>query len=238
MYEKIAEQFWHNGYVHLQDFFERETLLPLDNAIRKHFGDSPEFYHNEEFLEKSSTDVIPWFPQRESICEFDVVEQHENFQRLTGAILGEGWRTLYCMCMFSKPFSKGQAWHQDCPPEDQKAYNLNRLVYTSDIEPRNGGQLVIIPGSHRMPRISCGPVDEDMSNQHVISPKTGDLVLLHGHCWHRVLPMKNSSRLSTNYRCLPVGAPDDVTDVGVYRNMVYRFSTSEILENREPKVSS
>ena len=39
-------------------------------------------------------------------------------------------------------------------------------------------------------------------------------------------------RFSTNYRAMPAGTPDDITDVCVYRNMRYRFSTESVVEER------
>ena len=231
-YDQLADQFWQDGYIHLRQFFSAAQLAPVDEVVRKHFGVAPDYYHNEEFLENSSTDVIPWFPKWDGLTDFDFIEQDERFIELSQAILGSGWRSLYCMCMFSKPHSQGQAWHQDCPPENERVFNLNRLVYTSTIENKNGGQLVLVPGSHRNGRISCGEVDETLPNQLILQPEIGDVVFLHGHCWHRVLPIKEKSRLSTNFRCAPIDTPDDVTDISIYRNMVYRFSTSEILEKR------
>jgi hypothetical protein len=50
-----------------------------------------------------------------------------------------------CMAMFSKQGSKGQAWHQDCAPEDAKKFNMNRLVYSSDITAHIGGQTLVVP---------------------------------------------------------------------------------------------
>ena len=76
----------------------------------------PDFVHNNEFLEKSKTDVIPWFPQREGCTDFDIAEKHPQFVGLTEAILESGWSTLYSMVMFSNKDTLGQAWHQDCPP--------------------------------------------------------------------------------------------------------------------------
>ena len=72
----------------------------------------------------------------------------------------------------------------------------------------------------------------DFEGQVVLRPKKGTLVILHGHTWHRVLPIKGRFRYSTNYRAAPQGTPDDITDVCVYRNMRYRFSTSSIVEER------
>jgi hypothetical protein len=65
----------------------------------------------------------------------------------------------------------------------------------------------------------------------VLAPKKGDLVILHGHAWHRVLPAVQK-RTSVNFRAAPAGTTDGITDICVYRNMRYRFSTSEIVEER------
>ena len=69
-------------------------------------------------------------------------------------------------------------------------------------------------------------------SRHTRRHEIGTLVLLHGHCWHRVLPINNSKRVSINFRSAPAGTPDDITDVCVYRNMRYRFSTSEVVQER------
>ena len=134
--------------------------------------------------------------------------------------------------MFSKKGSAGQAWHQDCPPVDVRRHNLNRLVYTRDITDETGGQTVVVPGSHKTGLIPVGDPVGDFENQLVLRPRKGTLVLLHGHTWHRVLPVKGDYRFSTNYRAAPRGTPDDITDVCVYRNMCYQFSTSTIIEKR------
>jgi len=60
------------------------------------------------------------------------------------------------------------------------------------------------------------------------------LVLIHGHAWHRVLPVMGVSRVSTNYRCCPADTPADITDTCVYRNMRYQFSSNRIIEERLP----
>ena len=74
--------------------------------------------------------------------------------------------------------------------------------------------------------------DENFSDQWVLSPTKGMLVLLHGHTWHRVRPVTGKYRVSTNYRSMPKGTPDDITDICVYRNMRYKFATSEVVEDR------
>ena len=231
-YRALAELFWTQGYLVVEDMFDAVTMDRYQSLILEHFGDSPEFFHNEEFLTRSATEVIPWFPQQDGFTEFDRVQDDPRLIALTQAILGDGWRALYCMTMFSKQGTKGQAWHQDCAPEDPAVFNMNRLIYSEDISPGIGGQTVVVPGSHRRGLLTIGPVDEDFEHQVVLTPRKGTLVILHGHTWHRVLPVTGRYRVSTNFRCSPLGTPDDITDICVYRNMRYRFETNEVVEER------
>ena len=75
-----------------------------------------------------------------------------------------------------------------------------------------------------------GNFEED--KKVVLSPKKGSLVFLHGQCWHGVLPVTGDYRVSTNYRCAPKGTPENITDIGIYRNIRYQFSTEQVLEER------
>ncbi|MDJ0877858.1 MAG: phytanoyl-CoA dioxygenase family protein [Halieaceae bacterium] len=229
---ELAESFWERGYLVVEDMFAHDLMDQYQAMILEHFGESPAFFHNEEFLTKSATEVIPWFPQQEGFKEFDAVENDPRLQALTEAILGDGWYSLYCMTMFSRRGTKGQAWHQDCAPEDPAVFNMNRLIYTEDITPEIGGQTIVVPGSHRRGLLSIGPVDEDFADQVVLTPSKGTLVILHGHTWHRVRPVTGRYRVSTNYRCSPSGTPENITDICVYRNMRYRFETNEVVEER------
>ncbi|MDG1510669.1 MAG: phytanoyl-CoA dioxygenase family protein [Mariniblastus sp.] len=231
-FKKMAEQFWEQGFVVLESFFESEEMDRLCRLIFEEFGESPSFMHDAEFLERSKADVIPWFPQREGIFDFDASGNNRDLQRLTAAILGEEWCEQYTMVMFSNRNSDGQSWHQDCPPENASQFNLNRLVYPHDIDDQTGGRTVVIPGSHRRGVLPAGAPNEDLDGQIVLELNKGTLVLLHGHCWHRVLPINDNKRVSINYRSAPAGTPDDITDVCVYRNMRYRFSTGEVVEER------
>lgn len=229
---QLKEQFDEQGFILIDNFFSDELMDSLHESILGHYGVDPDFWHNDEFLEVAQTEVIPWFPQNEGESRFDEIDSDERLQSLTNAILGEGWNNLYCMVMFSKNGTKGQAWHQDCAPGDPKIHNLNRLVYTRDIVPEIGGEVVVVPGSHKMGTLSIGDPTGDFEDQLVLRPKKGSLILLHGHAWHRVLPIKSQYRVSTNYRAIPQGAPVDLTDVCVYRNMRYHFGRNEIIEER------
>ncbi len=230
--DDIAKAFWRDGYVVLEDFFAPELMDRLDASIREHFGADPAFVHTDEFLSESQTEVIPWFPQDDGPGAFDAIDADSRVQAITDAILGAGWRSDYCMVMFSKQGTAGQAWHQDCPPDDPAQHNLNRLVYTSDITDDIGGQTVVVPGSFRHGVLPVGDPHGEFDEQVVLRPKKGTLVILHGHTWHRVLPITGKFRYSTNYRAAPLGTPDGITDVCVYRNMRYQFSTESVIETR------
>ena len=230
--EHYREQFWTNGYLYLEGFFPADLMDDLDALICDHFGETPDYEHDDAFISGAKTEIVPWFPQREGVARFDAVQDDARLKDITETVLGEGWQSQYCMTMFSKAGTAGQAWHQDCPPEASDQFNLNRLIYTSDIVPEIGGQIAIRPGTHKVGELTIGDPHEDFEDQLVLLPKRGDLILLHGHCWHRVFPVKTKWRFSTNYRAVPAGAADDITDVCVYRNMRYRFSTSTVIEDR------
>lgn len=244
--EPLRQEFRETGFLVLEKFFEPELMDQADQVIRDYFGNNPQFRHEEEFLKKSQTEVIPWFPQNPDLPgfqkdladPFDEMEKSPDLKRLTAAILGEDWNRLYGMVMFSKKGSSGQAWHQDCAPEDSHKFNLNRLVYTRDISAESGGQTVVMPGSHRRGLLPAGDPHEALEGQHILHPRKGTLVLLHGHTWHRVLPVTGAFRFSTNFRAAPKGTEANITDICVYRNMRYQFSTSRVVEERVPAARS
>ena len=100
-----------------------ELMEQLDQNIRDYFGQNPEFRHEEEFLSKSETEVIPWFPQNPELPEysaglaapFDRLETDRVLGQLTGALLGKDWSPLYSMVMYSRKGTVGQAWHRVLP---------------------------------------------------------------------------------------------------------------------------
>ena len=231
-YEHLASQFWETGYLAVDDFFEDRLMDELDHLVVEHFGQDPDFFHTEKFLSQSKTEVVPWFPQNDGVSAFDEIAELEPLAELTRRILGADWNALYCMVMFSKRGTVGQAWHQDCAPDASDKFNLNRLVYTRDIDTPTGGQVVVVPGSHRRGELPPGDPLANIDGQVVLAPRKGALLLLHGHTWHRVLPVTGNVRFSTNYRAMPSGTPRDITDVCLYRNMRYCFSTESVVEER------
>ena len=230
----IKEQFDEHGFILLKDFFDSELMDRVDATVRLHFSNVSQFEHSDEFISRSRAEIIPWFPQREqqSAALFDEVDAYPGFATVTEAVLGRGWSTLFSMAMHSRQGSAGQPWHQDCPPEDARQFNLNRLIYCSPITEQIGGEVAVIPFSHRLGELPAGAASDDLPDQMVLRPGKGDLLLLHGHCWHRVLPVHGGSRNSVNHRAGPEGVDAGITDICVYRNMRYQFSTAEVLVER------
>ena len=110
-------------------------------------------------------------PRKSDERIFDEIEYCKKMKTLTEAILGKDWKALYCMTMFSKKGSKGQAWHQDCPPIDTKKFNLNRLVYSMDINKQVGGEVLVMPGSHQHGTLPAGKTNENFAEQVILAPK-------------------------------------------------------------------
>ena len=169
-YQQLATQFWQDGYLVIESFFDGRTMDTLNGIILDHYGLKPSWEHTDEFIQKSATEVVPWFPYREGNNVMDIIEKDPRLTKLTSSILGQGWTKLYFMSMFSKQGTKGQAWHQDCPPEDSDNFNLNRLFYTHDVNDITGGKTVVMPQSHRKGALSVGDPDEDLQNQVVFKP--------------------------------------------------------------------
>lgn len=229
--ENIKSSFWNQGFVVLENFFKDDIMDLYNQKIKQHFGSNPEWQHDEAFISRSSAEVIPWFPYRDSNGGFDLINDNDKFNEITDLILGKGWDNLYCMMMFSKAGSRGQSWHQDCLPDNPHQFNLNRLIYTHDITYETGGGIVVMPKSHKIGLLPAGKPNEELAGQVVFHPKKGTVIFLHGHCFHKVKPVK-SDRISTNFRAVPKNTPADITDICVYRNMKYQFSTSEVIEER------
>ena len=230
-FEKVRTEFWEKGYVIFDKFFPDKLMDEYQQIILDHFRTTRDWEHTTDFITISENEVIPWFPYMEDKPYFDGIDKDETFNEITNVILNNNWENLYCMMMFSEAGSKGQAWHQDCPPENPKRFNLNRLVYSHDITNDTGGEIVIIPEAHKAGVLPVGVPHEDIEGQIVFRPKKGTVIFLHGHCFHRVMPVK-ADRVSSNFRAVPKGAPKDITDICVYRNMRYKFSTAEIVEER------
>jgi len=53
----LAQQFWEQGYLVLEEPFDSALMDQYQALILEHFGESPAFAHNQEFLTKAATEV-------------------------------------------------------------------------------------------------------------------------------------------------------------------------------------
>ena len=125
--ESLSKRFKEDGYIYIENFFDGNLMDSYHQKILSHFKKDTKYKHDMAFIEKSDTDVIPWFPQLEGETIFNIVEDDQRLQKITEKILGSGWKSLYSMIMFSNKSSNGQAWHQDCNPENKEIYNLSLI---------------------------------------------------------------------------------------------------------------
>ncbi len=222
---ELAEQFKRDGFVIIPDFLDAKECAAMNQAVAAHYTAERRSIeaasHQTEagaFMQAFACDVIPWDPVSEGIACFSAVKNKAILRQITEACIGPAYHESSSLVMYSCTGGRGQSWHQDCLPDAELGFNVNRLFYTRDVREEDGA-VVVVPNSHTQGRIPQGGHHESIAGEQIICPKAGSLVLLHGWCFHRVLPnYSGRERVSINYRCFPQGVDASVTGVGVYRN--------------------
>jgi len=232
--DELRARFEENGVLVFENYLEQAPLDELNKAIAGHYNPIVQERFGVDAIGKAGVDfeceVISWDPISEGNDAFRRLAEQEEFASISEAVLGQGYTSPKSLVMWSVGGGKGQAWHQDCPPNDPSAYNVNRLFYMQDTAQEDGA-IVVVPGSHRKGRISRGGPQEPIDGEVVLTPSAGTLVLLHGHVFHRVTPnVSKKPRVSVNLRAYPAGVSSDVNRIGVYRNGAYDFQAGEQVE--------
>lgn len=225
--ETLRSTFEEHGILVFPDFLDPVRLRELNAQIAEHYKSIVE---DADRAKESSTagigfdvEVVPWDPIAHGVQAFTRLAQDPMLSGLTETILGPGFGAPKALVMWSVGGGKGQAWHQDCPPDDPGAFNMNRLFYMQDTQEEDGA-LVVVPGSHRVGRIPSGGSQDPIDGEIVLTPAAGTLAFLHGHVFHRVTPnVSGKPRVSLNLRAYPSGVSDQVNRVGIYRNGAYDF---------------
>ena len=232
MTNDLARAFWRDGYLTLDNFFPQELMLACRDVVSGASAPAPAW---EPVASPAlASDMQTSIPPLESLDgPLAAVHRDEQLRDLTASILGEDFADLYLLLMTFAPGGQGGAWHQDCDPGPDKPYCLNRLAYCQEIDEGTGGQLVVVPGSHRAGRLPVGDPHEPLPDERVINPSPGTLVIMHCMLFHRITKILSSApRLSINFRAGPSGTTGLVNDIAVYRNVVMQFTTRR-MEHRE-----
>lgn len=229
--ERLREIFRQYGVLVFPDYLDEARLANLNDAIAGHYNPIVKERFGVESISEAGAafecEVLSWDPRTEGSRPFQELADDDELARLTEAVLGEGFTAPASLVMWSVGGGKGQAWHQDCPPDDPKAFNVNRLFYMQDTREEDGA-IVVVPGSHTRGRISRGGPQESLDGEVVLTPSAGTLVLLHGHVFHRVTPnVSRRPRVSVNLRAYPAGVSPSVNSIGVYRNGAYDFANQK-----------
>lgn len=217
--QTLEQQFARDGFVHIPQFLDAELISALDADIEAHYAAIDESAHSlGAFMEDFACDVIPWDPLSEDCASFRALAAMPRLATVTKACIGAHFSVFNSLVMYSKRGGRGQSWHQDSMPGPSAGFNLNRLCYVRPVA-ADDGALVIVPGSHRCGRIPDGAHQAAMPGEIMICPQAGDLLLVHGWCFHRVLPNSSGrTRVSINIRAYPQGVDQSVCATGVYRN--------------------
>ena len=226
---EVQQRFLRDGFVVVEGLGSTALLTAVNAEIRRHYASQRGDGMHADF-QQFQTEVISWDPCHENNRTFCELRDMPRLQELTTDCLGAGWTASSSLVMLSPGGGKGQAWHQDCPPDNAQAFNLNRLFYTEHVSAADGA-IVIVPGSHRLGRIPPGESQESLPGELVLEPRAGTLVLLHGHVFHRVTPNRTGKpRLSVNFRAFPLGISPDICNVGIFRNTAYDFRAQHAVQ--------
>jgi ectoine hydroxylase len=239
----LQEEFNRSGVLVFPRFFTDAELNPTRAEMDSYFSGiharAPEMVASARAgQEKFSCDVVPWDPIQENNQAFQAFVRHRRLAQVTEIVLGPGYVDGGSLVMFSVGGGQGQAWHQDCPPDNPADFNLNRLIYPANVSLEDGA-IVVVPGSHRRGRIPPGGHQDFIAGEVVLTPDAGTLVLLSGHVFHRVTPNLNRRpRVSVNFRAFPAGTPPDVTCIGIYRNGTVNFCDRAKMHDGTPAVQA
>lgn len=236
--DHLSKLFESNGILVVPDFVSSELLERLNAEISDHYtpivGDPQRVAAASTAKQGFDVDVISWDPLSEGSEAFAEFAEDPRLKTLTSAVIGSGYSAPRSLVMWSVGGGSGQAWHQDCPPDDPRAFNVNRLLYVQDTKMEDGA-IVIVPGSHRSGRIPPGGSQDPIEGEVALTPAAGTLVLLHGHVFHRVTPNRSGKpRVSVNLRAYPAGITDQVNRIGVYRNGAYDFADAAVAVDSGP----
>ena len=68
-----TQEFWDKGFIILEEYFDSDLMDRYNQMILDHYGLTPDWEHTGEFVSRSATEVVPWFPYREGNTEFNTI---------------------------------------------------------------------------------------------------------------------------------------------------------------------
>jgi ectoine hydroxylase-related dioxygenase (phytanoyl-CoA dioxygenase family) len=210
-FDKMADFFYVNGYVILENALDTETIEKLRNDlnnINNHNKSSKKEKDRKKDEKGKRHDVFKCFFEN-SAATVDVIENSKltDFaQYVIGDVPGarpDGnsltAHVIHNNAFIVPPGGRGQAptWHVDDPLQQviiPNNYTLppyirlpvlvcTYMIWLSDCDTPENGPTYVVPGSHRFGR----PVNQDEADKKGIPMcgKAGTAVLINSNAWHR-----------------------------------------------------
>jgi hypothetical protein len=223
---EIVETFWRDGIVILEQFYEPRIMTELALAFEQLVNSDPSrpFGGGPDYARLRETRVRVWPGKDVPLCE--QVMTDSRLDVITKSICGDDMLRLG-ISIFSTPRGCGQAWHQDSSGHRPEHFELNRIVFPSNVAAEQG-ELHFVPGSHTGPDLPPGGNYDPLPGERSVAPKAGTLVLMHTRCFHRVgINQTDKPRTQCNSRTRPAGAPDGLTGLPVFRTGKWNFVTGK-----------
>ncbi|MFW6039097.1 MAG: phytanoyl-CoA dioxygenase family protein [bacterium] len=217
---QLHETFNEQGIVILPGYLSGDVVREVDAYLQTLLADTEKGFGNPAYGETFDTWVKVWPIGGVEACERLWAEP--RITEATRAVLGEDY-TLDAQSAFCTPAGCGQAWHQDSWSSEPDQFVLNRIVFTRDYTPAQG-ELVYVPGSHRMGNLPPGGNFEPIEREQRVAPTAGTLVLMNSRCFHQV--SKNQSdapRIQVNSRVRPSRAAADLCRYAIFRTGRWDF---------------
>ncbi len=227
----VRRDFMELGAVILPGFFDARRLKPIVAAVDEHWKQSDKSPLRHSDFDRFETYPTAWGPVAEANPLFLTLRDDPDLVALTRAAIGSDFTHGVDLVMYTGK-GKGQAWHQDCPPDDLSKFTVNRLIYVRDVDPAQGA-LVYVPGSHKFGRIPPGGNQDPMPGEVHLSPRAGTVAIMNSLCYHRVTANQlNEPRVSINFRVQPPNVAQDYDKVAAFRGGTYDFRTEKVLDQR------
>ena len=224
--QSIAQQFKRDGIVVLRAFYPADQMRELAAELDAIVSADPDraFGGGEDYARLRETRVRVWSGKdRPHVAR---AMSDPRLAEITQAILGLGF-LVGGEGIFSTPTGCGQGWHQDTRSREPDHYELNRIVFPSDVAPEQGA-LLCVPGSHVGPDLPSGGNFDTLPGQKYFLPTAGTLVLMHTRCFHSVeINRSQRPRTQCNSRMRPAAAADGLGNFPIFRTGPWNFRTGK-----------
>jgi ectoine hydroxylase-related dioxygenase (phytanoyl-CoA dioxygenase family) len=211
--DDAVAQFTDQGFVLLQHAVPDNVVSALDAALRKLTDDrGPDLTHSSFNTNPALTHVRD---AANILAEYQLLFECVDLMSVPHRILGGSLQVLGTEVLRRGIYQEAhEPWHRDSGRYLERPYDerngplhLKAQVFFTDTRPKDSGNLVLIPGSHRWPAnhkddaywkrandaLAQGELPDGALSIHA---EPGDAVVFGNTMWHAVLPNRTQERRS------------------------------------------